>query len=88
MKARDVEAAFNGVESLEIEVWQAMFASADTGVLRLFEGVRDVAIARIHGSVGMRYCSWLEKAITSPAGATVEPFMEDDIWDTWTHGNR
>jgi hypothetical protein len=88
LTARDVEVAFTGADSLEIEVWQAMFASVDMRVLELFEGVRGVSKAKVHGSVGTRYSDWLERCMMSPAGAVVEPFVEERNWDAWTHGNR
>ena len=88
LRAKDVEAAFTGVDSLEIEVWQAMFASADGRVLRLFEGVRGVGRVKIHGSVGRGYSEWLATCMTSPVGAEVEPFAASKEWDAWTHGNR
>lgn len=37
-----------------------MFAAADLGVLRLFEGVRGVRRAKVRGSVGAAYGAWLE----------------------------
>ena len=88
LRAEDVEAAFTGAESLEIEVWQAMFASADARVLRLFEGVRGVGRVKIHGSVGRCYSEWLATCMTSPIGTVVETFADPKEWDAWTHGNR
>jgi hypothetical protein len=88
LRARDVEAAFTGAESLEVEVWEAMFASAGTRVLKLFEGVRDVSRVKIRGSASKRYCDWLERCMMGPRGAVVEPFVEAEKWDAWTYGNR
>ncbi|KIW03757.1 uncharacterized protein PV09_05062 [Verruconis gallopava] len=88
LKASEVEAAFTGVDSLEIEVWQAMFASADLRVLKLFEGVRDVSTVKIHGSVSRRYSDWLARCMTSCPGAHIEPYVDEKDWDAWTHGNR
>jgi Fe-S cluster assembly ATPase SufC len=88
LRARDVEAAFSGCDSLEVEVWQAMFASADMRVLKLFEGVRDVSKVKVHGSVGRRYSDWLERCMMSPSGSVIECFAQETIWDAWTHGNR
>lgn len=85
----DVTEAFSGAEELEVEVWQAMFASADLRVLRLFEGVRRVKKARVSGSVGPAYRKWLESAMMSE-GEVDDPPRDDEwgIYDVWTHGNR
>lgn len=88
LQAKDVEAAFTGVDSLEIEVWQAMFGSADTRVLKLFEGVRGVGKAKVLGSVSQRYSDWLTDCMRSPIGTVIEPYVDDRQWDAWTHGNR
>lgn len=87
----DAKGAFSGAEELEVEVWQAMFASADLRVLRLFEGVRSVKRARVAGSVGPGYGRWLEKAMMSDVDCEVEESPVEEEWgiyDVWTHGNR
>jgi hypothetical protein len=88
LRAKDVETAFTGVDTLEIEAWQAMFGSGDPRVLKLFEGVRGVGKVKVYGSVGQRYSDWLTLCMKSPLGSVVEPFVEDTQWDAWTHGNR
>ncbi|KAM0324192.1 hypothetical protein ACHAQA_008386 [Verticillium albo-atrum] len=45
-----VTTAFTGVDELTLEVWQAAFLAADHGVLKLFEGVREVGRVKIYGS--------------------------------------
>ena len=88
IKVDDVTRAFTGVESLEVEVWQAMFGSADTRVLKLFEAVRGVSVARVHGSVSSRYSAWLEQTMMAAVGTKIEPYCDTGHWDAWTHGNR
>jgi len=80
-KARD---AFTGVESLCIDVFQAMFGGCDFSVLKLFEGVRGVKQCTIQGSVGDgRYARWLEEAVCKEVGEEVADFVEineeDDV---------
>lgn len=76
-----------------MEVWQAMFGSADVKVLKLFEGVRGVKRAKVHGSVPGRYSEWLERGMVARIGEVVEQFTEEERegvrdWNVWTHGNR
>jgi hypothetical protein len=90
--AEQVCSAFSGKESVEVEVWQAMFASSDLGVLKLFEGVRGVKVAKISGSVGTEYKRWLESVMMSSDGGHVvkwdgEANRRKD-YDVWDHGNR
>lgn len=82
----DVKAAFSGADELEVEVWQAMFASADLKVLRLFEGVRGVKRVRVIGSVGPSYRGWLEIAMMSAWDEQIEqpPTDEWGVYDVWT----
>jgi len=78
-KARD---AFTGVESLCIDVFQAMFGGCDFSVLKLFEGVRGVGQCNIQGSVGDgRYARWLEAAVCKGVGEEVAEFVETDEED-------
>ncbi|KAK4953467.1 hypothetical protein LTR66_013652 [Elasticomyces elasticus] len=92
-----VEAAFCGVAELEIEVFQAMYASCDlaSGVLAMFEGVRGVGSAVVVGSIGDgRYAEWLAGAMMLGPGVVAEPFdveggkAVDWKLDLWTRGNR
>lgn len=90
-QAQDVEAAFNGVDSLEVEVWQAMFGTADTRTLKLFEGVRGIGRVVIQGSVSSGYSKWLATCMASPPGSEITPFVDrkqPHEWDMWSHGNR
>jgi hypothetical protein len=58
--------AFSGVEYLELYVWQAAGnCDADT-VLRLFEGIRGVKVARVSGSVDLSRRLWLESLMMRP----------------------
>lgn len=71
--AEQVSASFSGVEVLEVEVFQSMYASCDFGVLRLFEGVRGVGKAVVEGSVGDGvYARWLEEVMMKEPGAQVD----------------
>lgn len=99
--ASAVEAAFSGAEELEIDVFQAMFGSCDYSVLQLFEGVRGVRKAWIHGSVGNgHYTEWLRHRIMCAEGADGEdlpPYQDlggrgiggsgNSPWELWM-GNR
>ena len=91
---QQVEESFTGVEELEIEVFQAMYGSCDFSNLQLFEGVRDVGKAVVHGSVGDgRYADWLARTMEQPIDTQPTPFSEEFIggnkaWDAWSHGNR
>ncbi|KAI6818711.1 hypothetical protein KC365_g13109 [Hortaea werneckii] len=89
------EESFNGVEELEIEVFQAMYGSCDFSVLALFEGVRGVGRAIVRGSVGDgRYAGWLAKSMMCPPGEKPSGFVEEQgvgRWegrDVWQDGNR
>jgi hypothetical protein len=91
---KQLEKSFNGVEELEIEVFQSMYGSCDFTVLKLFEGVRGVGRVVIDGSLGDRkYANWLTGVMQQPIGTTVEPYFEDVIagqpgWNAWANGNR
>jgi hypothetical protein len=58
--------AFSRAEYFEIRVWQSMYDGCDSSVLRLFLGVRDVKIARVHGSTDAELTEWLEKRMMQP----------------------
>ena len=91
---RQVEESFNGVEELQIDVFQSMYGSCDFSVLRLYEGVRGVGKVTVDGSLGDRkYANWLSRCMELPHGTCVTPFYEKHVggvpaWDAWTHGNR
>ncbi len=85
--------AFTGVEDLTIEVFQAQFGSSDYKVLRLFEGIRGVKRARVHGSVQSfpDYVCWLQNAIQTPIGEEIDEFLGEGVvvpqvrsYDIWT----
>ena len=89
------EESFNGVEELEIEVFQAMYGSCDFSVLGLFEGVRGVGRAVVRGSVGDgRYAGWLAQSMMCPPGEKPLGFAEGEgvgrreERDVWQDGNR
>lgn len=90
----EVEESFNGVEELEVEVFQAMYGSCDFSVLKLFEGVRGVENVKISGSLGDgKYSRWLTDTIKLPLGTVVPPYFEQFVggvpaWDAWSKGNR
>ncbi|KAH7394797.1 hypothetical protein BKA66DRAFT_410201 [Pyrenochaeta sp. MPI-SDFR-AT-0127] len=58
--------AFSGAEYLEIYAWQAASNYAAEAVLRLFEGIRGVRVARVRGSVDVGWRLWLESCMTRP----------------------
>lgn len=86
--------SFTGVEELEIEVFQSMYGSCDFSVLQLFEGVRGVGKATVHGSVGDgKYAEYLARRMMSPIGTDVPVYSEEyiggsKVWHAWVHGNR
>ncbi|KAI7268189.1 hypothetical protein KC345_g7706 [Hortaea werneckii] len=85
------EESFNGVDELEIEVFQAMYGSCDFSVLGLFEGVRGVGRAVVRGSVGDgKYADWLARSMMCPPGQKVLGFAEEEREgrDVWRDGNR
>ncbi|KAI6900515.1 hypothetical protein KC318_g10540 [Hortaea werneckii] len=89
------EESFNGVEELEIEVFQAMYGSCDFSVLGLFEGVRGVGRAVVKGSVGDgRYAGWLAESMMCPPGCERLLGVGDGEFggregkDVWQDGNR
>ncbi|KAI0123018.1 hypothetical protein BJ170DRAFT_122428 [Xylariales sp. AK1849] len=74
--AAAAQAAFSGMEEVEIEVWQAAYRGAGREVLGLFEGVRGVKRARVTGSTGGfgEYAAWLEGVMMTPEGEAVAEF--------------
>jgi hypothetical protein len=89
--AEDVMRAFEGAECLEIEAWQAEYGTSDLKILKMFEGVRGVKKARVSGSVGARYCRWLEACLRTRVGEAVGPFLGEEGgkgYDIWNSGNR
>ena len=91
---RLAEESFTGAEELRIDVFQAMYASSDFSVLRLFEGVRGIGKVNIDGSLGDgKYAEWLTNTMMLPEGAETMPYSEQYVggvkaWDSWTSGNR
>jgi len=81
--AAKVEAAFQGCDELVLDVWQAMFRGADHAVLACFEGLRGVRRALIYGSTtGFEpYARWLERAMMTPRGVEVQPYVNEERLD-------
>jgi hypothetical protein len=69
-----------------------MFAGSDLGILRLFEGVRGVKVAKITGNVGREYKRWLEGAMMTSEGQRVMEWKGESNrttdYDIWDNGNR
>jgi len=71
-----------------VEVFQSMYASCDFAVLQLFEGVRRVGKATVHGSVGDgEYARWLEGVMMTRPGERISIGDEERLgttmaWDT------
>ena len=74
-----VSDAFSGAEELEVEVWQPMLAEGDLAVLRLFEGVREVARAKVSGCVGRGYGAWLEGIMMADYGFVLGERPEEEV---------
>lgn len=76
--ASQVQESFNGVEELDIEVFQSMFDSCSFAKLSLFEGLRDIKKAVVRGSVGDgRYAAWLANSMMLPMGT--EAVLDEHI---------
>ena len=76
-----VEKAFSGCEELVVEVFTASFGVAGYAVLvDGFGGVRGIKRARIKGSVGDEFRSWLQMAMQSPVGTEVEQWNGEKGW--------
>lgn len=62
--------AFSGMEELTVEVFQSQFRGSGNGVLKLFEGVREVRRVRIFGSITEwpEYVTWLQSRMMSKEG--------------------
>ncbi len=67
-----VEAAFNGTEILEVEVFRSSFEAGGHGALYCFAGVRGVKKAKVHGSVDDNFARWLETCMMSSRGQSPE----------------
>ncbi|KAI8625131.1 hypothetical protein F5Y19DRAFT_272972 [Xylariaceae sp. FL1651] len=73
----------SGKTEVVLEAWQAEWRGAGPDALRLFEGVRDVRVARVVGSTGgfEAYARWLERAMMTRVGEGEEeptPYSWDD----------
>ncbi|KAH8710254.1 hypothetical protein GQ44DRAFT_661634 [Phaeosphaeriaceae sp. PMI808] len=58
--------AFSGAEYLEIYAWQTASNSAADVILRLFEEIRGVRVARVRGSIDIAWIRRLESSMTRP----------------------
>jgi len=69
-----VEAAFDGTEILEVEVFRSSFEAGGHGALHCFAGVRGVEKAKVHGSVDDKFARWLERCMMSTRGQSISEF--------------
>ncbi|KAL6721629.1 hypothetical protein ACLMJK_000733 [Lecanora helva] len=74
----DVAKAFNGADSLEVEVFRSSWAIGGYHALEGFTDVQGVKKAKVHGSVGSRFAKWLEKTMQTPVGVEAEACEGDD----------
>lgn len=86
-KEEDATVAFSGAEELEIDASEAMFRTAGVKNLMLFQGVRGVGRAKVHGSVERNFAAWLERSMMTPIGMEVYP-SGVEFPDPWRNGNR
>ncbi|KAI3325044.1 hypothetical protein HD806DRAFT_463951 [Xylariaceae sp. AK1471] len=78
----EVAAQFSGKSEVVVEAWQAEWRGAGPDVLRLFEGVRGVRVAKVTGSTSgfEEYARWLGCTMMAGVGDDVMPY-------TWKDGN-
>lgn len=67
----ECEAAFSGMDYVEVEVFRSSFEAGGHGALRCFAGVRGVNKAKVHGSVDEHVAKWLEKCMMSKEDLSV-----------------
>ena len=69
--AEQLEQAFSNAEELEIEYFQPAYGYGDNGLLKLFEGIRGVGLAKVTGGSGCDagYARSLEAMIMRPIHA-------------------
>jgi hypothetical protein len=90
--SKSAKEAFDACEEVTVEVWQAQFGSSDFEMLKVFEDVRGVGVAKITGSTSSfpEYAKWLERSMMAPAGTHVLGFVEDEEdltgieYEVWT----
>ena len=83
----DARAAFTGVEELVLELlYYGPYYPPRLDSLRRFERVRGVKVVRIVNCPEELegYCGWLKRAMTSPVGSEVQPYIDNAQaqWDT------
>ncbi|KAL6700105.1 hypothetical protein J3F84DRAFT_362709 [Trichoderma pleuroticola] len=78
--------SFSGLDELSIDLVQSMFLGVDSNNLAVFDAVRGVKNVRISGSTTgfEHYIAWLVNAMTSPVGAEVAPYEEQED-SPWAH---
>lgn len=90
--SKQTREAFTGAEELTIEVFESQFGSSGSKVLRLFEEVRDVKVAKIYGSVATfpEYVEWLEDTMMKstneeviPLETGLSPRFASKTYDMW-----
>ena len=64
--------AFSGAELLEVEVFRSSWAIGGYDALEGFVNVKGVRRAKVHGSIGIRFAQWLERAMQAPEGLVLE----------------
>ena len=67
--------AFEGAETLEVEVFRASWGVGGYEALEGYWGVRGVGRARVWGSVGEGFARWLEGCMEGREGSVVEGWM-------------
>jgi hypothetical protein len=80
-------AAFNELEELVVEAWQAAYGTCGYAALRGFAEIRGVKKARVEGAVTREFAEWLEMTMQSPMGSFV-PKWKEEAWNVWQEGNR
>ena len=81
-----VKEVFSGAEQLEVEVFRASWGIGGYEALDGFTSVRAVKRARVHGSVGAKFATWLKEVMETQEGAEIRVLESDEgfvdrYWD-------
>lgn len=81
-EAEAVKKAFSGAELLEVELFRSSWGIGGYDALEGFMGVRGVRKAKVYGSVGAKFASWLEEIMQAPDGTVIRE-CDDDEYFGW-----
>lgn len=77
---------FSGADLLEVEVFRASWGIGGYESLDGFMQIRGVGTARVHGSVGAKFATWLKECMEAKEGAEIGELENDEgfverYWD-------